>query len=73
MFEMDAEEEEEDEERSDESQEMISDQDRLEETLNDQSDAGDGEHGGVGGSRDAQVTGQESGDILDDTVGSDTL
>ncbi|XP_057209820.1 anaphase-promoting complex subunit 4 isoform X3 [Triplophysa rosa] len=73
VFEMDAEEEEEDEERADESQEMSLDQDRLEDTLNDQSDAGDGEHGGVGGSMDAQVTGQKSGDILDDTAGSETL
>ncbi|XP_056621348.1 anaphase-promoting complex subunit 4 isoform X1 [Triplophysa dalaica] len=73
VFEMDAEEEEEDEERADESQEMSLDQDRLEDTLNDQSDAGDGEHGGVGGSMDTQVTGQKSGDILDDTAGSETL
>lgn len=73
VFEMDAEEEEEDEERADESQEMSLDQDRLEDTLNDQSDAGDREHGGMGGSMDTQVTGQKSGDILDDTAGSETL
>lgn len=71
MFEMDAEEE---EERADESQEMSSDQDRLEDTLTNQSDAGEGGDGDeVGGSRDAQGTGQESGDILDDTAGSETL
>lgn len=72
VFEMDAEEEEEEEERADESQEMSSDQDRLEDTMTNQSDAGEGGDGnGVEGSRDAQVT--ESGDILDDTAGSETL
>ncbi|XP_051732171.1 anaphase-promoting complex subunit 4 isoform X1 [Ctenopharyngodon idella] len=72
VFEMDAEEEEEEEERADESQEMSSDQDRLEDTMTSQSEAGEGGDG-ARGAEDAQVTGQGSGDILDDTAGSDTL
>uniref|UniRef100_A0A671NPW3 Anaphase-promoting complex subunit 4 n=1 Tax=Sinocyclocheilus anshuiensis TaxID=1608454 RepID=A0A671NPW3_9TELE len=72
VFEMDAEEEEEEEERADESQEMSSDQDRLEDTMTNQSDAGEGGDG-AGGAEDAQVAGQGSGDILDETAGSDTL
>uniref|UniRef100_A0A9J8CNG8 Anaphase-promoting complex subunit 4 n=2 Tax=Cyprinus carpio TaxID=7962 RepID=A0A9J8CNG8_CYPCA len=72
VFEMDAEEEEEEEERADESQEMSSDQDRLEDTMTYQSDAGEGRDG-VGGAEEAQVAGQGSQDILDETAGSDTL
>ncbi|XDV42067.1 hypothetical protein PO909_010812 [Leuciscus waleckii] len=72
VFEMDAEEEEEEEERADESQEMSSDQDRLEESMTTQSDAGEGGDG-ARGVEDAQVTDQGSGDILDDTAGSDIL
>uniref|UniRef100_A0A671LMJ3 Anaphase-promoting complex subunit 4 n=1 Tax=Sinocyclocheilus anshuiensis TaxID=1608454 RepID=A0A671LMJ3_9TELE len=72
VFEMDAEEEEEEEERADESQEMSSDQDRLEDTMTNQSDAGEGRDG-VGGAEEAQVAGQGSGDILGETAGSDTL
>ncbi|XP_016380967.1 anaphase-promoting complex subunit 4-like [Sinocyclocheilus rhinocerous] len=72
VFEMDAEEEEEEEERADESQEMSSDQDRFEDTMTNQSDAGEGGDG-AGGAEDAQVAGQGSGDILDETAGSDTL
>lgn len=72
MFEMDAEEEEEEEERADESQEMSLDQDRLEDTMTIQSDAGEGGDG-VGGAEEAQMAGQGSGDILDETAGSDTL
>ncbi len=66
---MDAEEEEEEEERADESQEMSSDQDRLEDTVTNPSDAGEG--GEV--LEEAHVAGQGSGDILDETAGSDTL
>uniref|UniRef100_A0A673H405 Anaphase-promoting complex subunit 4 n=1 Tax=Sinocyclocheilus rhinocerous TaxID=307959 RepID=A0A673H405_9TELE len=72
VFEMDAEEEEEEEERADESQEMSLDQDRLEDTMTNQSDAGEGRDG-VGGAEEAQVAGQGSGDILDETAGSDKL
>uniref|UniRef100_A0A8C1W9U7 Anaphase-promoting complex subunit 4 n=1 Tax=Cyprinus carpio TaxID=7962 RepID=A0A8C1W9U7_CYPCA len=72
VFEMDAEEEEEEEERADESQEMSLDQDRLEDTMTYQSDAGEGRDG-VGGAEEAQVAGQGSQDILDETAGSDTL
>ncbi|XP_058613019.1 anaphase-promoting complex subunit 4 isoform X3 [Onychostoma macrolepis] len=72
VFEMDAEEEEEEEERVDESQEMSSDQDRLEDTMTNQSDAGEGGDG-VRGAEEAQVAGQGSRDILDETAGSDTL
>uniref|UniRef100_A0A8C1IC31 Anaphase-promoting complex subunit 4 n=2 Tax=Cyprinus carpio TaxID=7962 RepID=A0A8C1IC31_CYPCA len=72
VFEMDAEEEEEEEERADESQEMSSDQDKLEDTMTNQSDAGEGGDG-AGGAEVAQVAGQGSGDILDETAGSDTL
>ncbi len=72
VFEMDAEEEEEEEERADESQEMSLDQDRLEDTMTNQSDAGEGGDG-VGGAEEAQMAGQGSGDILDETAGSDTL
>ncbi|KAK7133158.1 hypothetical protein R3I94_015143 [Phoxinus phoxinus] len=72
VFEMDAEEEEEEEERADESQEMSSDQDRLEESMTTQSDTGEGGDG-ARGVEDAQVTDQSSGDILDDTAGSDIL
>ncbi|XP_056337750.1 anaphase-promoting complex subunit 4 isoform X2 [Danio aesculapii] len=68
VFEMDAEEEEDEEERADESQEMSSDQDRIEDAKTNQSDAGEG--GQVEG---AQVSGQGPGDSLDDTAGSDTL
>ncbi|XP_043074956.1 anaphase-promoting complex subunit 4 isoform X2 [Puntigrus tetrazona] len=70
VFEMDAEEEEEEEERADESQEMSSDQDRLEDTMTNQSDAGED---GAGGAEEAQVAGQGSGDVLNETAGSDTL
>lgn len=72
VYEMDAEEEEEDEERADESQEMSSDQDRLEDTMTNQSDAGEGGDG-AGGAEDAQAAGQGLGDILDETGESDTL
>lgn len=68
VFEMDAEEEEEEEERADESQEMSSDQDRLEDTVTNPSDAGEG--GEV--LEEAHVAGQGS-NILDETAGSDTL
>ncbi|XP_016149794.1 anaphase-promoting complex subunit 4 isoform X2 [Sinocyclocheilus grahami] len=72
VFEMDAEEEEEEEECADESQEMSLDQDRLEDTMTNQSDAGEGRDGVVG-AEEAQVAGQGSGDILGETAGSDTL
>lgn len=68
VFEMDAEEEEDEEERADESQEMSSDQDRIEDTKTNESDAGEG-----GRVEDAQVSGQGPRDSLDDTAGSDTL
>ncbi|NP_001008589.1 anaphase-promoting complex subunit 4 isoform X3 [Danio rerio] len=68
VFEMDAEEEEDEEERADESQEMSSDQDRIEDTKTNESDAVEG-----GRVEDAQVSGQGPRDSLDDTAGSDTL
>lgn len=63
VFEMDAEEEEDEEERGDESQEMSSDQDRIEDTKTNQTNAGEG-----GQVEDAQVSGQGPGDSLDDTA-----
>lgn len=68
VFEMDAEEEEDEEERADESQEMSSDQDRIDDTKTNESDAVEG-----GRVEDAQVSGQGPRDSLDDTAGSDTL
>ncbi|TRY84207.1 hypothetical protein DNTS_025745, partial [Danionella cerebrum] len=64
MFEMDAEEEEEDEERADDSQEMSLDQDKLEESMTNQDEA---ERGGG----NVQMTTQGSGDALADISGSE--